>query len=122
MRTATDWPPSLAAATAWLAPLPPGNIWKLLPSTVSPGAGSSRTSTTKSMLRLPTTTIAGFISEDSRQATRRRARACHAGTLPCQIDAQLLQLFGVVAFLEQVPLLAAFGNVPLLRAHLIARQ
>src|SRR5439155_995829 len=60
MRTPTDWPPSLAAATAWLAPLPPGNIWKLLPSTVSPGAGNSRTPTTKSMLRLPTTTIAAF--------------------------------------------------------------
>src|SRR2546430_12672570 len=55
------------------------------------------------MFRLPTTTSAGF-------------------TLPGQVDAELLQLFGVVAFLQQVPFLAAFGNVALLRADLVARR
>src|ERR1700689_4433719 len=107
MRPAAEFPPSLAAAHAWLAPLPPGNIWKLRPSTVSPGAGSWSTETTKSIFRLPTTTIAGFIALQP---------------LPSQIDAQLFQFFGVVAFLQQVPFLAALGNIALLRPHFLARQ
>src|SRR5689334_7366803 len=106
MRTSTELPPSFAAATAWLAPFPPGNIWKLPPSTVSPGAGRCSTRTTKSMLRLPTTTIAGFI----------------APALSGEIDPQLLELFGVIAPVQQVPLLAAFGDLALLRPNLLARQ
>src|SRR5579864_6849071 len=107
MRTATEFPPSFAAATAWLAPLPPGNIWKLRPSTVSPGAGKCSTPTAKSMLRLPTTTIAGFM---------------RVWALAGQIDAQLFQFFGVIAPVQQVPLLAAFGDLALLRPHFVARH
>ena len=40
MRTVDRLAAQLGRRHAWLAPLPPGNIWKLLPSTVSPGAGS----------------------------------------------------------------------------------
>src|SRR5713101_4880631 len=104
MRTPTEFPPSFAAAQAWFAPLPPGNIWKFRPSTVSPGAGKRSTPTTKSMLRLPTTTIAGFIG------------------LPGQVDAQFFQFLGVIALLQQVPFLAALGNLALLRPDLFPRQ
>ena len=51
-------PPSLAAAHAWFAPLPPGCVANFPPSTVSPGRGRRSTCTTKSMFRLPTTVIA----------------------------------------------------------------
>src|SRR5216683_6417068 len=101
MRTATEFPPSFAAAHAWFAPLPPGNIWKFRPSTVSPGAGKCSTPTTKSMLRLPTTTIVGFIG------------------LPGQVDTQLFQFLGVIALLQQVPFLTAFRNLTLLRPNLV---
>ena len=47
--------PSRAAATAWLPPLPPWMVSSRSPSTVSPGLGSSRTRTTRSMLMLPST-------------------------------------------------------------------
>ena len=50
----TSWP-SRAAATAWFAPLPPAWRCGAPPKTVSPGAGSRRTPTTRSTLRLPTT-------------------------------------------------------------------
>src|SRR5579871_211526 len=78
---------------------------KLRPRTVSPSAGKSSTETTKSMFRLPMTTMAGFIG---------------AGRLPGKIDAELLQFFGVIALVEEIPLLAAFGDVPFLRAHFFA--
>ena len=102
MRTATAPAPSLPAAQAWLAPLPPGIIWKSRPSTVSPGTGRRSTDTTKSMFRLPTTTRAGIIFG--------------------QVDAQFLQLFGIVFAMQQIPLFAALGNLALLRADLLARR
>ena len=55
--TRVTLPPSLAAATAWLAPLPPAFIKKVPPSNVSPGNGSVAAFTTISVLALPTTTI-----------------------------------------------------------------
>src|ERR671910_2676611 len=51
--------PSRAAATAWLAPLPPGLRNTSSPETVSPGPGSRATRTTRSRLRLPTTATSG---------------------------------------------------------------
>ena len=54
--------PSLAAATAWLAPLPPELMKKVPPNMVSPGCGKWDALMTMSVLVLPTTTIeAGFI-------------------------------------------------------------
>jgi hypothetical protein len=47
--------PSLAAATAWLAPFPPGAKTAARPSTVAPGTGRSGTVTEISMFRLPST-------------------------------------------------------------------
>ena len=56
MRTAA---PSLAAATAWLAPFPPGVNRAAEPSTVAPGSGSRGTVTEISMFRLPRTVTRG---------------------------------------------------------------
>jgi hypothetical protein len=50
-------PPARAAATAWLAPLPPAITAKSRPTTVSPGRGSAGVLATRSMLTPPTTTI-----------------------------------------------------------------
>jgi hypothetical protein len=44
----TTFPPALDAATAWLAPLPPGLIRKSVPGTVSPAPGRLDARTTKS--------------------------------------------------------------------------
>src|SRR5580765_4137758 len=48
-------PPARAQATAWFAPLPPGNVANSRPSTVSPGAGTCAARTTKSRLAEPAT-------------------------------------------------------------------
>src|SRR5580658_943188 len=103
-RTATAPAPSLPAAQAWLAPLPPGIIWKSRPSTVSPGTGRRSTDTTKSMFRLPTTTSAFILASSG------------------DVDAQFFQLFGIVFAVQQVPLLAAFGDLALLRPDLLPGQ
>src|SRR6185503_4293963 len=62
----TAWP-RRATALAWFAPLPPAERRKLLPTTVSPGAGSCATSMNKSMFRLPTTVIMSGRSFRDRQ-------------------------------------------------------
>ena len=51
------FPFNLAAATAWLAPLPPGFIMKLPPMIVSPGTGRRSALMTISVLQLPITMI-----------------------------------------------------------------
>ncbi len=51
--------PSLAAATAWLAPFPPGVNRAAEPSTVAPGSGRRGTVTEISMFRLPSTVTRG---------------------------------------------------------------
>src|SRR5919106_3343480 len=51
--------PSRAAATAWLAPLPPGMRSKVASVTVSPGCGSRSQRATRSRLTLPTTVRLG---------------------------------------------------------------
>ena len=56
MRTSA---PSRAAATAWLAPLPPGVKRAAEPSAVAPGPGSRGTVTEMSMFRLPSTVTFG---------------------------------------------------------------
>src|SRR5262249_14019752 len=68
-------PPSFPAAQAWLAPFPPGSIWKSRPVTVWPAPGSLAICTTKSMLRLPATAMGFFMGllsrsggDDERQA------------------------------------------------------
>jgi len=53
--------PSRAAATAWLAPLPPGVNRAAEPTTVAPGPGSRGTVTEMSMFRLPSTVTRGRI-------------------------------------------------------------
>ena len=50
--------PARAAATAWLAPLPPRTDVKRVPKTVSPGRGSGEAAAVRSTLMLPTTTTA----------------------------------------------------------------
>ena len=52
--------PQRAAATAWLAPLPPGSSSSDAPPTVSPGPGRRSTRTTWSALIEPTTTTKGW--------------------------------------------------------------
>ena len=47
--------PARAAATAWLAPLPPQWTAKVPPTTVSPGPGRAAECTTRSTLTLPKT-------------------------------------------------------------------
>lgn len=42
-----------AHATAWLAPLPPGAVWKLLAVKVSPAAGIRGVTVMRSVLREP---------------------------------------------------------------------
>ena len=49
--------PSRAAATAWLAPLPPGSMRVVGPRTVSPGAGMCGRAKMRSRLMEPKTTI-----------------------------------------------------------------
>src|SRR6202167_3411987 len=49
--------PSLPAATAWLAPLPPWKVEKLRPVRVSPGRGTRSAVATRSRFMLPTTTM-----------------------------------------------------------------
>ena len=48
--------PERAAATAWLAPLPPSSVENRVPDTVSPGRGRGEAVTVRSTLMLPTTT------------------------------------------------------------------
>src|SRR5260370_38890422 len=107
MRVSVPGPASLPAATAWLAPLPPGITWKPPPRTVSPGAGKRSTETTKSMFRLPTTTMrAGIV----------------VAALAREIDTELLQLLGVVTAEQQIPVLGALGDFLLLGADLWSRR
>ena len=72
--------PSLAAATAWLADLPPPNCANRPPATVSPAAGSRATATTRSTLIDPTTTTRGGEEGTADQPTARRALAISAAT------------------------------------------
>src|ERR1700712_4088987 len=48
--------PRRAAATAWLAPLPPGTVTNDCPASVSPARGRRGARVTRSMVRLPTIT------------------------------------------------------------------
>src|SRR3990170_6506940 len=72
--------PRRAAATAWFAPLPPGMAWSWLAMMVSPGRGSAFVRTTRSMLRLPTTTTSAHMGHlpllrgRGRLSVRRRGR------------------------------------------------
>ena len=79
------------------------------PRTVSPGAGRCSVRTTKSMFRLPRTTMAGF--------TVLRLVSDPAES-PCEIDAEFLQLFSVIALVQKVPFLSAFSDLALLRLDL----
>ena len=63
-------PPSRAAATAWLAPLPPGAKAAAPPSTVAPGAGSRGTVTEMSMFRLPSTVSRALETTGERYSSR----------------------------------------------------
>src|SRR5690606_18264842 len=58
--------PARPAATAWLAPFPPGTIANSRPSTVSPGRGRVGAVATRSMLALPATTTRGASSTRDR--------------------------------------------------------
>lgn len=70
---------SRAVAHAWFAPFPPGIIWNARPSTVSPGAGRCWVRTTKSMFRLPSTTITGFTGSDRCRASSTHRRNSGGG-------------------------------------------
>ena len=59
--TMATFAPSRTAATAWLAPLPPGTERYPVPSTVSPGRGRAGRANTRSMLIEPKTRITGGI-------------------------------------------------------------
>jgi hypothetical protein len=52
---------SFAHATAWFAPLPPGDTAKEFEVMVSPGKGWCETYDTRSMLREPKTVITGVL-------------------------------------------------------------
>src|SRR5665647_1226537 len=71
-------PPTLPAATAWFAPLPPGVITTSEPMMVSPAAGRWSTSRTRSALADPTTTtLCGLMLLLTGRATA--ARTTHHG-------------------------------------------
>src|SRR5699024_5657042 len=53
--------PSLAAATAWLAPLPPNSVSKSVPATVSPAFATWSVTVIMSILILPTIVILGLL-------------------------------------------------------------
>src|ERR1700747_1086334 len=53
-------PPARAAATAWLAPLPPPKVLNSPPRTVSPGFGRRSQKTTRSVLDEPATSTRGL--------------------------------------------------------------
>src|ERR1700722_5439156 len=55
--------PSRATATAWFAPLPPKCVLKSSPRTVSPETGIRSAFETRSILMLPTTTIAFWLRD-----------------------------------------------------------
>src|SRR3954447_19814154 len=67
--------PSRAAATAWLAPLPPPWRAKVAPDTVSPGAATSSAPTTRSTLTEPTTS-----TRPMRAAYGERQRPARSGS------------------------------------------
>src|SRR5471032_3326409 len=78
---ATGTRPALrrAAATAWLAPLPPAMVAKAPPASVSPGSGMRGTRSTRSILILPITTIMTvFLSIEMRGMRFGHGRAAHA--------------------------------------------
>ena len=54
--------PARRAATAWLAPLPPGPVWNVPPRHVSPAAGRRGRRTVMSVLLDPRTTTSGMAS------------------------------------------------------------
>src|SRR6185437_632128 len=63
--------PSRAAATAWLAPLPPGTVTNRSPRMVSPGPTKRGAWVSRSMLMLPTTTMRVIRSPPGKEAWRR---------------------------------------------------
>src|SRR5581483_9793567 len=69
--------PRRAAATAWLAPLPPPPVRRSRPETVSPGVGRRGTKTTRSVLMEPTTATPGpgvFATANTPSALARHTR------------------------------------------------
>jgi hypothetical protein len=73
--------------------------------------------------------IAAQHSLARRWQTRHRHYEIHVETahdhnggfhLPRQVDAELLQFFGIIALLQQIPFFAALRNLALLRADLVA--
>ena len=59
MDSSDERAPSLAVATAWLEPLPPGPMSKSVPSMVSPKIGSFGARMVMPTAKLPTTVILG---------------------------------------------------------------
>src|SRR6516164_2600694 len=81
-----------AAATAWLAPLPPAFIKKFPPKIVSPGAGKCAHLITISVLELPITTIielileaTGFVFINSSSLIHQQQSLLHVPLKPCKL-------------------------------------
>ncbi len=72
-------PPARAAATAWLAPLPPAAMENSPPRTVSPGRGMRGTRMIMSVLELPTTRTLVTYSPSATPRPRPQPR----GAAPC---------------------------------------
>ena len=60
MATSEERAPSLAVATAWFEPLPPGPMSKSEPSMVSPKIGNLDARMVRPTAKLPTTVIIGL--------------------------------------------------------------
>src|SRR5687768_5832692 len=91
-----DAPPARAPATAWFAPLPPANVAKPWPSTVSPGAGTRGVRTTKSRLAEPARSTRPLVifcacrkiaePQDQPSLQRGSARDCRCAELWLAVD------------------------------------
>jgi len=62
----------------------------------------------------------------SREGRQIPSPACYTGILgvqlPCEIDSEFLELLGIVAAVQEIPLFGAFRDFPFLRADLLARD
>jgi hypothetical protein len=79
--------PAREAATAWLAPLPPANVSRSPPSTVSPGPAKRATRTTRSVFELPTMITRPRVDAMNGRFKSRHERTSSADRWPKRPDA-----------------------------------
>src|SRR4051794_16208531 len=109
-----DAAPSLAADTAWFAPLPPGKYSTALPATVSPTCGCRSAVATTSMLMLPATKTRPILSSIRPLCFRRERHLDHFDVGQCRqagLVAEVLDLEGGGGAREYEMVMPAFAGV-----------